>query len=238
VIHYQKGKKSVKKSSSEPPNPEDREIPDPEFDSSSRNIDEQVKDFVHHFSDGGRPRVTGWHRPSSLPTTNPTSLGRIEGEFERLGGTRRGPPRRGRPDPRSRTNRRGLPEPSKRSSRVTCSPTTSPRMRTRRSSAVLTTERLITDQRPRASPVFIDYHSLDSGLFDRLVRTVPRTTEGRTPGTAQCREPPPGRRLAVRRRRKPAAEEEYERCASGQSEHVFEDVFEERLSELTTVVAA
>jgi len=79
-----------------------------------------------------------------------------------------------------------------RSSRVTCSPTTSTGCRTRPSSG---------GSPPSASSPTPDrrglrvLHRLPQPRF-RSIRpsrqSVPRTTEGRTPGTTQCREPPPG----------------------------------------------
>jgi len=91
----------------------------------------------------------------------------------------------------------------------------------------LTTERLITDSTAEGFACFIDYHSLDSGLFDRLVNQYLE------PRKAELRE----RRSAANRRRgddslstseQAEAAEQYERCASGLNQiNVFEDVIQE-----------
>jgi len=91
----------------------------------------------------------------------------------------------------------------------------------------LTTERLITDSTAEGFACFIDYHSLDSGLFDRLVNQYLE------PRKAELQE----RRSAANRRRgddslstseQAEAAEQYERCASGLNQiNVFEDVIQE-----------
>ncbi|WP_435066699.1 BREX-5 system adenine-specific DNA-methyltransferase PglX [Haloplanus sp. C73] len=91
----------------------------------------------------------------------------------------------------------------------------------------LTTERLVSDPAGEGFACFLDYHALDSGLFDRLAN---RYLE---PRKAELRE----RRSAANRRRsdeslsaseQAAAAEEYERCASGLDQiAVFEDVIQD-----------
>jgi hypothetical protein len=91
----------------------------------------------------------------------------------------------------------------------------------------LTTERLIADYSGEGFACFVDYHSLDSGLFDRL------TNQYLEPRKAELRE----RRSAANRRRsddslsaseQAEAAEQYERCASGLDQiSVFEDVIQE-----------
>ncbi|WP_231187581.1 BREX-5 system adenine-specific DNA-methyltransferase PglX [Haladaptatus sp. DYF46] len=91
----------------------------------------------------------------------------------------------------------------------------------------LTTERLIANSDGEGFACFVDYHRLDSGLFDRIANRyiVPRK--------AELRE----RRSAANRRRsddslstseRAEATELYERCASGLNRiDVFEDVMQE-----------
>jgi len=91
----------------------------------------------------------------------------------------------------------------------------------------LTTERLLADSTGEGFACFIDYHSLDSGLFDRLANQYLE------PRKAELRE----RRSAANRRRgddslstseQAEAAEQYERCASGLNQiNVFEDVIQE-----------
>jgi len=88
----------------------------------------------------------------------------------------------------------------------------------------LTTERLLADPTGEGFACFVDYHSLDSGLFDRL------SNQYLEPRKAELRE----RRSAANRRRsdeslsaseQAEAAEQYERCASGLDQiAVFEDV--------------
>ncbi|WP_302080586.1 BREX-5 system adenine-specific DNA-methyltransferase PglX [Salinibaculum rarum] len=91
----------------------------------------------------------------------------------------------------------------------------------------LTTERLIADSTGEGFACFVDYHSLDAGLFDRL------TKQYLEPRKAELRE----RRSAANRRRsddslsaseQAEATEQYERCASGLNQiNVFEDVIQD-----------
>ncbi|WP_251328060.1 BREX-5 system adenine-specific DNA-methyltransferase PglX [Haloplanus pelagicus] len=91
----------------------------------------------------------------------------------------------------------------------------------------LTTERLIADSVGEGFACFLDYHSLDSGTFDRL------STRYLEPRKAELRE----RRSAANRRRsddslpareQAAAAETYEHCASGLDQiGRFEDVLQE-----------
>jgi len=91
----------------------------------------------------------------------------------------------------------------------------------------LTTERLIADSTGEGFACFVDYHSLDSGLLDRLANQYLE------PRKAELRE----RRSAANRRRsddslsaseQAEAAEQYERCASGLNQiSVFEDVLQE-----------
>jgi hypothetical protein len=91
----------------------------------------------------------------------------------------------------------------------------------------LTTERLIADAAGEGFACFVDYHSIDSGLFDRL------SNQYLEPRKAELRE----RRSAANRQRsdeslsaseQAKAAEQYERCASGLNQiSVFEDVVQE-----------
>jgi hypothetical protein len=91
----------------------------------------------------------------------------------------------------------------------------------------LTTERLVSDSTGEGFACFVDYHSLDASLFDRL------SNQYLEPRKAELRE----RRSAANRRRsddslsaseQAAAAEQYERCASGVDQiAVFEDVLQE-----------
>jgi hypothetical protein len=91
----------------------------------------------------------------------------------------------------------------------------------------LTTKRLISDSTGEGFACFVDYHSLDAGLFDRL------TNQYLEPRKAELRE----RRSAANRRRsddslsaseQAEAADEYERCASGLNQiNVFEDIIQD-----------
>jgi hypothetical protein len=91
----------------------------------------------------------------------------------------------------------------------------------------LTTERLLADSTDEGFACFLDYHSLDSGLFDRL------SNQYLEPRKAELRE----QRSAANRRRgdealsaseQAEAAEQYERCASGLDQiAVFEDVIQD-----------
>ncbi|WP_340099917.1 BREX-5 system adenine-specific DNA-methyltransferase PglX [Salinibaculum salinum] len=91
----------------------------------------------------------------------------------------------------------------------------------------LTTERLIADSKGEGFACFVDYHSLDSGLFDRL------SNQYLEPRKAELRE----QRSAANRRRsddslsaseQAEAAEQYERCAGGLNQiSVFEDVIQQ-----------
>lgn len=90
----------------------------------------------------------------------------------------------------------------------------------------LTTERLVSDPLGEGFACFVDYHRLDSGVFDRL------TKQYLEPRKAELRE----RRSAANRRRsddslspseQAEAAEEHDRCASGLDQIVvFEDVMQ------------
>jgi hypothetical protein len=91
----------------------------------------------------------------------------------------------------------------------------------------LTTERLIADSKGEGFACFVDYHSLDASLFDRLANQYLE------PRKAELRE---NRSAANRRRNQDSlsaseqaeAAEQYERCASGLDQiAVFEDVLQE-----------
>jgi hypothetical protein len=94
----------------------------------------------------------------------------------------------------------------------------------------LTTERLLADSTGEGFACFVDYHSLDSGLFDRL------SNQYLEPRKAELRE----QRSAANRRRsdealstseQAEAAEQYERCASGLDQiAVFEDVVQDLAS--------
>jgi type I restriction-modification system DNA methylase subunit len=91
----------------------------------------------------------------------------------------------------------------------------------------LTTERLIADAKGEGFACFVDYHSLDSSLFDRLSNQYLESRK------AELRE----QRSAANRRRgdealsaseQAEAAEQYERCASGLDQiAVFEDVIQD-----------
>ena len=91
----------------------------------------------------------------------------------------------------------------------------------------LSTERLVSDSTGEGFACFVDYHSLDASLFDRL------SNQYLEPRKAELRE----RRSAANRRRsddslsaseQAEAAERYERCASGLDQiAVFEDVLQE-----------
>ncbi|WP_135304845.1 BREX-5 system adenine-specific DNA-methyltransferase PglX [Haloarcula amylovorans] len=91
----------------------------------------------------------------------------------------------------------------------------------------LTTERLIADSTGEGFACFVDYHSLDASIFDRLANQYLE------PRKAELRE----RRSAANRRRsdeslstseQAEAAEQYERCASGLNQiSVFEDVLQD-----------
>jgi hypothetical protein len=94
----------------------------------------------------------------------------------------------------------------------------------------LTTERLLADSTGEGFACFLDYHSLDSALFDRL------SNQYLEPRKADLRE----QRSAANRRRsdeslsaseQAEAAEQYERCASGLDQiAVFEDVVQDLAS--------
>jgi hypothetical protein len=91
----------------------------------------------------------------------------------------------------------------------------------------LTTSRLVADTRGEGFACFVDYHSLDSSLFDRLANQYLE------PRKSELRE----RRSAANRRRgdnslstneQAEAAEQYERCASGLNQiSVFEEIIQE-----------
>ncbi|WP_204366094.1 hypothetical protein [Halogeometricum pallidum] len=91
----------------------------------------------------------------------------------------------------------------------------------------LTTERTIADSTDEGFACFVDYHSLNSGMLDRL------TSKYLEPRKAELRE----RRSTANRRRsddslstseQAEAAEKYERCTSGLNQiSVFEDVIQE-----------
>ncbi|ALG83076.1 BREX-5 system adenine-specific DNA-methyltransferase PglX [Halanaeroarchaeum sulfurireducens] len=208
--------------------PEDREIPDPEsVPEVPENIEEEVKDLVHHFameavrkeSDGIIP-LHGDNQPEMLDRI----VERFEDAYEEHAEDR-------------------LVEVDEILGAKSATDEAYPNLRTFIEEDLfdyhvdrmentpilwrLTTERLIADATGEGFACFVDYHSLDSSLFDRL------TNQYLEPRKAELRE----RRSAANRRRgddslsaseQAEAAEQYDRCASGLDQiAVFEDVLQD-----------
>ncbi len=209
--------------------PENREIIDPEsIPEVPDNIDEQVKDLVHHFAmEAVREEADGI---IPLHSTNSQSdvLDRIIERFENSYGE-------------YADNR--LIEADKILGAKSAAKEAYPNLRAFIENDLfdyhvnkmentpilwkLTTKRLIADSTGEGFACFVDYHSLDSGLLDRLANHYLE------PRKAELRE----RRSAANRRRsddslstseQAEAAQHYERCASGLNQiSVFEDVIQE-----------
>ncbi|WP_254538612.1 BREX-5 system adenine-specific DNA-methyltransferase PglX [Halomarina litorea] len=209
--------------------PENREVPDPEsVPEVPDNIDTQVKDLVHHFAmeavreeDDGVIPLHGTERQANM-------LERIVERFE---------------DAYGDYAEDRLVEVDKILGTISATEEAYPNLReftkndlfdyhvnTLENTPIiwkLTTERLIADSTDEGFACFVDYHSLDSSLFDRLAN---RYLE---PRKAELRE----RRSAANRRRgddslstneQAEAAEQYERCASGLNQiSVFEEIIQE-----------
>jgi hypothetical protein len=209
--------------------PEDREVPDPEsVPEVPENIDAQVKNLVHHFamkavreeSDGLIP-VHGADNQTDMLDRIVELFEDAYGEYaeERLvevddilgaeAATEEAYP-----------NLRAFIEDDLFDYHVD-------RLENTPIVWKLTTERLLADSTGEGFACFLDYHSIDSGLFDRLANQYLE------PRKADLRE----RRSAANRRRsddslsaseQAEAAEQYERCASGLDQiSVFEDVLQE-----------
>lgn len=209
--------------------PEDREVPDPEsVPEVPDNIDQQVKDLVHHFAMEAVREENDGIIPVHGANGQADMLDRIVERFEDVYGeyaedrlievddflgaesaTEEAYP-----------NLRAFIEDDLFDYHVDTMEKTPILWR-------LTTERLIADSIGEGFACFVDYHSLGSGLFDRL------TNQYLEPRKAELRE----RRSAANRRRsddslsaseQAEAAEQYERCASGLNQiSVFEDVIQE-----------
>ena len=209
--------------------PEDRKVPDPESAPQiPENIDEQVKDLVHHFAmEAVRTEPDGI---IPLHSTNGQAdmLESIVDRFE---------------DAYGESAEDRLVEVDDILGAESATEETYPNLRTFIENDLLdyhvdimentpivwklTTERLLADSTGEGFGCFVDYHSIDGGLFDRLANQYLE------PRKAELRE----RRSAANRRRsdnslsaseQAEAAELYERCASGLDQiSVFEDVIQE-----------
>jgi hypothetical protein len=209
--------------------PEDRDVPDPESVSEvPDNIDQQVKDLVHHFAMEAVHEEADGIIPLHGTDDQPTMLDRIVGRFE---------------DAYGEHASERLVEVDEILGAKSAAEEAYPNLRafieddlfdyhvsTMENMPIvwrLTTERLIADSTGEGFACFLDYHGLDAGLFDRL------TNQYLEPRKAELRE----RRSAANRRRgddslstteQAEATEQYERCASGLDQiSVFEDVLQE-----------
>ena len=209
--------------------PEDREVPDPEsVPEVPENIDEKVKDLVHHFAMEAVREEDDGIIPVYQTDDQPDMLDRIVERFEDAYGEHA--------DDR-------LIEVDEILGAESAAEEAYPNLRAFVAEDLfdyhvdrmentpiiwrLTTERLVSDSTGEGFACFVDYHSLDSSLFDRLSN---RYLE---PRKAELRE----RRSAANRRRsddslsaseQAEAAEKYERCASGLDQiAVFEDVLQE-----------
>jgi len=196
--------------------PEDREVPDPDsVPEIPENIDTQVKDLVHHFAMEAVQEEDDGIVPLHDVDDQPEILDRIVERFEDAYGEHA-------------TDR--LVEVDEILGTESAAEEAYPNLRTFIEDDLfdyhvsrmentpivwkLTTERLLTDSTGEGFACFLDYHSLDSGLFDRLANQYLE------PRKAELRE----QRSAANRRRgdeslsaseQAEAAEQYERCASG-----------------------
>jgi len=209
--------------------PEARKIPDPEsVPEVPDNIDQQVKDLVHHFAMEAVREEPGGIIPVFETADQPDMVDRIVERFhdaygdhaedrlvevDGILGTQTA-------DEEAYPNLRAFIADDLFDYHVSRMANTPIVWR-------LTTERLLADATGEGFACFVDYHSLDSGLFDRLSN---RYLE---PRKADLRE----RRSAANRRRsddslstseQAEAVETYDRCASGLDQiAVFEDILQE-----------
>jgi hypothetical protein len=209
--------------------PEDREVPDPEsVPEVPGNVDKQVKDLVHHFAMEAVREEDDGVVPLHGVDDQPNILDRIVERFEDAYGVYAGD---------------RLVEVDEILGTESAAEEAYPNLRRWITENLfdyhvsqmentpivwkLTTERLLADSTGEGFACFVDYHSLGSGLFDRL------TNQYLEPRKAELRE----RRSAANRRRsddslsaseQAEAAEQYERCASGLNQiSVFEDVIQE-----------
>jgi hypothetical protein len=209
--------------------PEDREVPDLEsVPEVPENIDEQVKDLVHHFAIEAVREEDGGIVPLHGVEDQPNMLDRIVERFEEAYGGHAG---------------ERLVEVDEILGAESAAEEVYPNLRrwitedlfdyhvSRMENTPivwkLTTERLLADSTGEGFACFVDYHSLDSGLFDRL------SNQYLEPRKAELRE----QRSAANRRRsdeslsaseQAEAAEQYERCASGLDQiAIFEDVVQD-----------
>lgn len=208
--------------------PGDREVPDSEsVPEIPENIDEQVKDLVHHFAmeavrekpDGIVPVHEGKNHPAMIDriierfeaTYGEYAADRLV-EVEGILGTESA-------SEEAYPNLRAFIENELFEYHVDHMENTPILWR-------LTTKRLIADATGEGFACFVDYHNLDAGLFDRL------SNQYLEPRKAELRE----RRSVADRRRsddslsaseQSEAAELYKRCASGLAQiSIFEDVLQ------------
>jgi len=209
--------------------PEDREVPDPEsVPEVPDNIDKQVKDLIHHFTMGAvREEPDGivpLHGTDDQADVVDHIIERFQdayGEYAEdrlvevdgiLGAESAAE--------EAYPNLREFIEDDLFDYHVS-------RMKSTPIIWKLTTERLLADSTGEGFACFVDYHSLDSGLFDRL------SNQYLEPRKGELRE----RRSAANRRRgdeslsaseQAEAAEQYERCSNGLDQiGLFEDVIRE-----------
>ncbi|WP_430506173.1 BREX-5 system adenine-specific DNA-methyltransferase PglX [Haloparvum sp. PAK95] len=209
--------------------PGDREVPDPEsVPEIPENVDEQVEDLVHHFAMEAVREAEDGIVPLHDTEDQPNMLDRIVERFEDAYGEHA--------DDR-------LIEVDEILGAESAAEEAYPNLRRWIAEELfdyhvsrmentpiiwkLTTERLLADSTGEGFACFVDYHSLDSGLFDRL------SNQYLEPRKAELRE----QRSAANRRRgdealsaseQAEAAEQYERCASGLDQiAVFEDIIQD-----------
>jgi len=206
--------------------PEDREVLDPEsVPEVPEDIDEQVKDLVHHFAMEVVQEEDDGIVPLHGVDDQPNMLNRIVERFEDAYGECAvdrlievdGILGAESAAEEAYPNLRAWIEDNVFDYHVS-------RMENTPIVWKLTTKRLLADSTGEGFACFLDYHSLDSGLFDRL------SNQYLEPVKAELRE----QRSAANRRRsddslsaseQAEATEQYERCASGLDQiAVFEDV--------------
>ena len=208
---------------------EDREVPDPEsVPEVPDNIDQQVKDVVHHFAMEAVRDESDGIIPLHATDEQADMLDRIIARFEDVYGEH-AEDRLVEVDEilgaesaaeEAYPNLRSFVEDDLFDYHVD-------RMENTPIIWKLTTGRLVSDAKGEGFACFLDYHSIDASLFDRLAN---RYLE---PRKAELRE----YRSAANRRRsdeslsaseQAEAAERYERCASGLDQiAVFEDVLQE-----------
>ncbi|WP_423751512.1 BREX-5 system adenine-specific DNA-methyltransferase PglX [Salinirarus marinus] len=209
--------------------PEDRQVPDPEsVPEIPDNIDTQVKDLVHHFAMEAVREESDGIVPLHGTDDQADMLDRIVERFA---------------DAYGEHAEDRLVEVDDILGAESASEEAYPNLRafveddlfdyhvnTMENTPIvwkLTTERLLADSTGEGFACFLDYHSLDSGLFDRLSNQYLESRK------AELRE----LRSAANRRRsddslsaseQAEAAEQYERCASGLDQiAVFEDVIQD-----------